>query len=185
VNAGKVRIGIIGAGGFGLFALQHFTQVEGVELAGMAGTHREAAFAAARRFGVPDLQEVDALLERGDIDLVYIATPPFLHHPQALKALAAGKQVICGKPLAMDLAQADELVALARARHKDLDVSQLVEVTAGLGEPKLHRYGKLLRAMLRDQLAWIRDPTRERVLTEANGRDSLAMACAATRLAGG
>ena len=97
----QIRVGVIGCGGFGLFALQHFVQVPGVIPAGMAGTHREAAYAAARRFGIPDIQDVNAMVSRHDIDLVYIATPPFLHYPQAMAALRAGKHVICEKPLAM------------------------------------------------------------------------------------
>ena len=112
-----IRIGALGAGGFGLFALQQFTQVPGVELVGMAATHREAAFAMAQRFSISDLQDVDALLARDDINLVYIATPPFLHHPLAMKALQAGKHVICEKPLAMDLSQADEMIRLASEKR--------------------------------------------------------------------
>src|SRR5437660_5758317 len=112
-----IRIGALGAGGFGLFALQQFTQIPGVELVGMAATHREAAFAMAQRFGIPDLQDPDTLLTRDDINLVYIATPPFLHHPQAMKALAAGKHVICEKPLALTLQQADEMIALAAQKR--------------------------------------------------------------------
>jgi predicted dehydrogenase len=112
-----IRIGALGAGGFGLFALQHFTQIPGVSLAGMAATHREAAFAMAQRFGIPDLVDEDALLAREDINLVYISTPPFLHHPQAMKALRAGKHVICEKPLALNLTQADEMISLAREKH--------------------------------------------------------------------
>jgi predicted dehydrogenase len=113
-----IGLGVIGAGGFGLYALQQFTQVPGVRLVAMAGTHRPAALAAARRFGIPDVEEVDALLARDDIDLVYIATPPFLHHPQAMAALAAGKHVICEKPLAMTVAQADEMIAAAHAADR-------------------------------------------------------------------
>src|SRR5215510_5124274 len=112
-----IRIGALGAGGFGLFALQQFTQIPGVELAGMAATHREAAFAMIQRFGVPDIQDEDALLARDDINLIYIATPPFLHHSQAIKALRAGKHVICEKPLALDLQQADEMIAIARGKN--------------------------------------------------------------------
>ncbi len=111
-----VRMGVVGCGGFGLFALQHFTQVAGVELVGMSGTHRPAAYAAAQRFGVPDIVDVDEMVRRPDIDLVYISTPPFLHHPQAMLALQAGKHVICEKPLAMDLNEADEMIAAARER---------------------------------------------------------------------
>jgi predicted dehydrogenase len=114
MNAGAIRIGAIGAGGFGLFALQHFTQIPGVKLVGMAGTHREAAFAMVQRFGIPDIEDVDALLNRPDIDLVYISTPPFLHYAQAMKALQAGKHVICEKPLAISLWEADEMIALAK-----------------------------------------------------------------------
>ena len=48
MDHGEIRLGVIGCGGFGLFALQQFAQVPGVKLVGMAGTHRPAALAAAR-----------------------------------------------------------------------------------------------------------------------------------------
>jgi predicted dehydrogenase len=112
----EIGLGVIGCGGFGLFALQQFTQVPGVKLLGMAGTHRPAAAAAAKRFGVPDIEEIDALLARDDIDMVYLATPPFLHFSQTMKALAAGKHVLCEKPLAMNVAEAEAMVQSARTR---------------------------------------------------------------------
>ena len=117
MNEKEIHLGVIGCGGFGLFALQHFAQVPGVKLVGMAGTHREAAYAAAKRFGIPDIIEVEALVEQSDIDLIYIATPPFLHSPQAMLALNAGKHVICEKPLALNYKEADKMIALARERN--------------------------------------------------------------------
>jgi predicted dehydrogenase len=126
MSQGEIGLGIIGAGGFGLYALQHFAQIPGIRLVAMAGTHRAAAQAAARRFGIPDIEDVDQLLGRDDVDLVYIATPPFLHHPQALAALAAGKHVICEKPLAMTVEQADEMIAVAR-RNDRLLVANLMQ----------------------------------------------------------
>jgi len=111
-----INLGVIGFGGFGLFAVQHFVQIPGVRLVAMAGTHRPAAYAAAQRFGIPDIEKVESLVERDDVDMVYIATPPFLHHPQAMLALSAGKHVICEKPLALTVEQADEMIAVARAR---------------------------------------------------------------------
>jgi predicted dehydrogenase len=365
----ETGLGVIGCGGFGLFALQHFAQVAGVRLVAMAGTHREAARAAARRFGIADIVDIDALVSRDDVDLVYIATPPFLHHPQAMLALEAGKHVICEKPLALTLKHADAMIAAARrgglllvanlmqrynpvfeavrrlveskalgevlhgffenyatdeglppehwfwdrarsggifiehgvhffdlfagwlgkgevvaaqttarpgnpaveeqvqctvrypgellvsfyhgftqaarmdrqelrllfergdvtlqdwvptrvrvraiadeadtrtlcellpgarldvtttyspkdracsARHKELDVYQMLELTAGLDAHKMHRYGELLRAMLADQLAWINDRSHTRTITDENGRSSLALAVAADELA--
>ena len=118
MHDGPVRLGVVGCGGFGLFALQHFTQVPGVALVGLAGTHRPASLAAAARFGVENVDDPAELLRRDDVDVVYIATPPFLHFPQAMTALEAGKHVIVEKPLALTVAEADELVAVARRRDR-------------------------------------------------------------------
>lgn len=115
-NVQPIRLGVIGCGGFGLFALQQFVQTPGVEAAGMAGTQRPAALAAAARFGMENADDVGELLRRDDVDAVYIATPPFLHHEQAMAALEAGKHVIVEKPLALTVAEADEMIAAARAR---------------------------------------------------------------------
>jgi predicted dehydrogenase len=52
-----------------------------------------------------------------DVQLVYIATPPFLHYEQARDALRAGKHVIVEKPLAVTMDQADELVSIAREKR--------------------------------------------------------------------
>ncbi len=119
-------MGVSGCGGFGLFALQQFTQIAGVQLVGLAGTHRPAALAAAARFGVENVDDVGQLFQRDDVDLIYIATPPFLHYPQALAALQAGKHVIVEKPLALTVGQADELLAVAR-RHDRLLVANLMQ----------------------------------------------------------
>lgn len=121
-----VNLGVVGAGGFGLFALQHFLQVPGVRLAAMASTHREAATAMARRFGLGEVLELPQLLERSDIDLVYIATPPYLHAEQSLACLKAGKHVICEKPLAINLQDAQGLLTLA-AQEELLMVNNLMQ----------------------------------------------------------
>ncbi|HEU5115415.1 MAG TPA: Gfo/Idh/MocA family oxidoreductase [Isosphaeraceae bacterium] len=109
-----IGLGVIGCGGFGLFALQQFGQVPGVRFVGMAGTHRPASVAAAARFGVENTDDLGEFLGNDELDVVYIATPPFLHHDQAMAALEAGKHVIVEKPLAMTVAQADALIAVAR-----------------------------------------------------------------------
>ena len=146
----QIGVGVIGCGGFGLFALQQFAQVPGVKLVGMAATYREAAHAVARRFGLPDVTEVEALLQMPGLDLVYIATPPFLHHPQAMQALQAGKHVLVEKPGALHLAQADEMLAVARERGLLLatDLMQrynpLFDAVQGLLERK--PLGELLHA---------------------------------------
>ena len=111
-----VGIGILGFGGFAMFAAQQFAQVEGAALRYIAGTHREASLACAARFGLVDVEHAAALFALPDVSLVYIASPPFLHYEQALGALRAGKHVIVEKPLALTNAEADELVALANQK---------------------------------------------------------------------
>jgi len=147
----RFRLGVIGCGGFGLFALQHFTQIPDIELVAMAGAYGRTAEAAAQRFGIAEQEDVEDLVGRDDVDMVYIATPPFLHHPQAMVALRAGKHVICEKPLALKLDQADEMIAAARERDLLLvanlmqrynplfdAVKRLID-SGALGEP-LHAY---------------------------------------------
>src|SRR6476646_449745 len=101
MDDGDIGLGVIGCGGFGLFALQQFAQVPGIRLAGMAGTARPAAEAAARRYGLDDVVDVERLLAIPSVDLIHISTPPFLHYYQSKQSLLAGKHVICEKPLAL------------------------------------------------------------------------------------
>ena len=67
----------------------------------------------------------DEVLAMGDIDIVDIATPPSLHFPQAVAALAAGKQVVCEKPLVGSLAEVDQLEAAeAKATGRVMPIFQ-------------------------------------------------------------
>src|SRR5262245_19183430 len=77
-NERRIGVGVIGCGGFGLFALQQFAQVPGVNIIGLSDTQPASANAAISRFGLPDSLDVESLVAIPGIDLVYIATPPFL-----------------------------------------------------------------------------------------------------------
>jgi predicted dehydrogenase len=112
----ELGIGVIGMGGFGLFAVQQFVQVPGVRLVAIAGSKREEAIRTAERFGADQLATLDELVNHPDVDIVYIATPPFMHYEQAMLALHAGKNVICEKPLAMNPEQGAEMLALAKEK---------------------------------------------------------------------
>jgi predicted dehydrogenase len=56
---------------------------------------------------------LEEILEDGEVDAVHLAVPNVLHHPMAKKCLAAGKHVMCEKPLGMDTTETEELKALA------------------------------------------------------------------------
>lgn len=112
-----LRFAVIGAGGFARFAVAQFVKREGVRLAAVYDLDQAAI--AMLRAEHPDIEafaSLDQLLADPTIGLVYIASPPYLHHAQSLAALRAGKHVICEKPAALDARQARELKALAEEK---------------------------------------------------------------------
>ena len=110
----EIGIGTIGCGGFALFSLEQYASIEGVRLVALSEPNPVAADTARRRFNLPESESIESLCARPDVDLVYIATPPFLHHDHALAALQSGKHVVCEKPLAITLAEADEMLTVAK-----------------------------------------------------------------------
>jgi 1,5-anhydro-D-fructose reductase (1,5-anhydro-D-mannitol-forming) len=90
-------------------------QPEG-ELRGIASSNVERARAFAREKGIPVAYDsVDVLLADPEIDAVYISTTNEHHKPQTLAAAAAGKHVLCEKPLALTLADAQEMMVACSA----------------------------------------------------------------------
>ncbi|WP_243708262.1 Gfo/Idh/MocA family oxidoreductase [Actinomadura sp. GC306] len=85
-----------------------------IELAAVASRDPAKAPAVARRFGCAAADGYDGLLERADVDAVYIPLPAALHAHWTARALAAGKHVLAEKPLACDHATAVALVDQAR-----------------------------------------------------------------------
>jgi hypothetical protein len=130
-----------------------------------------------------DRQEVRLLFERGDITLEeWVPT-----HGRILAAVdeTSTRQLVELFPNAkLDITNvyAGEQRA-AFGRHKKLDLYQKVQISFGAGTDKMIRYGELLRSVFRDQFKWICDRNHQRILTEENGRESLAMAIQATVLA--
>ena len=114
----RYRLGCNRVWGVRALCVAAVCSIPGLKLAGMAGTARPAALAAANRFGLENIEPIDAMLAKPGIDIVYIATPPFLHFDQARQALEAGKHVICEKPLALTTSQADELISIAHKKQR-------------------------------------------------------------------
>jgi len=115
VSKSELRIGIIGAGGFAEFSAKTFLQVPGIKIVAIADTNFTAANELALKVSAKSYIDGPSLLSDSNVDLVYIATPPFLHYSQSKAALLAGKHVICEKPAAIKTSEAEELVALARS----------------------------------------------------------------------
>jgi len=108
-------LGLIGCGTFGVFCSDAFSRMPDVRIAAVTDVNPEAAASAAKRFGCEALDDAAKLVNHPDVDIVHIATPPASHHELALTAIRADKHVLCEKPLALNLAQADEILAAARS----------------------------------------------------------------------
>jgi predicted dehydrogenase len=107
------RSGIVGAGFIGGVHARAVRAAGGV-LAAVAGRNAESAAAAATRLlAERAVASAEELVEADDIDVVHICTPNHLHAPLAERAIAAGKHVICEKPLSTDVAGARRLAGLA------------------------------------------------------------------------
>src|SRR5579871_6719763 len=75
---------------------------------------------AAQRYGVERVYgDYEALLADSDVQVVYIALPNHLHREWAIRAAHAGKHLLCEKPLALNAAEADEIISTCRS-HKVL-----------------------------------------------------------------
>lgn len=111
--ADKLRWGVLSTANIGTGAVIPATQKsERGEVTAIASRDEETARAVAAELGIPkSYGSYEALLENPDIDAVYNPLPNHLHAEWTMKAAAAGKHVLCEKPLAMSAAQAQEVVA--------------------------------------------------------------------------
>jgi predicted dehydrogenase len=88
----------------------------GVQVHGVVGSSYSRALERATALGLPPAYEsFDAMLADLRVDVVHITSPNHLHYPQVKAALAAGKHVVCEKPLTMTSTESAELVRLAKA----------------------------------------------------------------------
>jgi predicted dehydrogenase len=127
IEAGRVwGYGLIGAGLFGQFCLQHYRQMPQIRAVAVTDLNAAVAREAAAATGAQMCGSVAELLARADIDLVHIATPPFTHRMFATEALQAGKHVLCEKPLATTLADGEYLVGLAKEKGLVLAVNLIM-----------------------------------------------------------
>lgn len=109
----KIKVGVVGTGFIGPAHVEALRRLPNIEVAALCEVTEELARQKADALGIERSCLFDDLLQQEDITSVHICTPNFLHYAQSKAALLAGKHVICEKPLATDLKEAEELVQLA------------------------------------------------------------------------
>jgi len=115
--------GILGTGRIARSFATDLQEVPGARLAAVGSRTPGSAQAFAATYGGPEATahgSYDALVADPAVDVVYVATPHTLHLENARLAFAAGKHVLCEKPLAVNAAEAEEMVRLAREHDRFL-----------------------------------------------------------------
>jgi len=118
-----LRFGLIGCGRVAPRHAASIVDLPQAELVAVADVIESRARRFAAEYGAQACYtDYRALLARPDIDIVSVCTPSGLHAPMTLDALAAGKHVIVEKPIALSTADADRMIAAARAAGRKLCV---------------------------------------------------------------
>ncbi|MGE5459563.1 MAG: Gfo/Idh/MocA family protein, partial [Solirubrobacterales bacterium] len=101
MTADVARIGMVGAGGIARTHAENLREIDGVRLVAVMDPVRERAEALAAEYGARAHEDLEPLL--GEVDAVYVCSPPTFHRAQVEAAAAAGKHVYLEKPIATTL----------------------------------------------------------------------------------
>ena len=112
-RASEIGAAVIGSGFIGTVHIEALRRL-GVQVHGILGSTPDRAAASAERLGVKKAYaSLSELLADDGVEVVHVTSPNHLHHPQVREILAAGRHVVCEKPLALTSTESAELVTLA------------------------------------------------------------------------
>lgn len=129
----KLGVALVGLGGYSTGQLAPALQeTRWCKLTGVVTGDREKGERWSRQYGFPaeNIYHYDNMHELADndaIDIVYVVTPPGLHHRDTLAAARAGKHVICEKPMANSVAECDEMIKVCREQNVKLSIGYRLE----------------------------------------------------------
>lgn len=116
-----INWGLIGLGNIASQFIEDLHLVKGAKPYAVAARKLEKAEAFARDYGAPQAYgSLEQMLEDGQVDIVYIATPHNSHAEIAIECLNAGKHVLCEKPLSVNLDQARRMVEISKKSQRFL-----------------------------------------------------------------
>ncbi len=135
-----IRIGVVGVGHLGQHHARKFQSIEGACLAGIYDRNQTRADEIAAKLNTKAFESYEALL--GSCDAVDIAATTTAHYELAKPALLAGKHIFLEKPITSEMAQAEELLALAEQKGLIIQVGHIerfnpviLKVEHEIGEP--------------------------------------------------
>lgn len=120
-----LRVALVGCGNIGVKGhIPAYTDLPSASLTAVCDAAEDLARAAGAATGATVYTDYDALIGRDDIDAVDICTPPWTHAELTIKAAQAGKHILCEKPIAPSLEDADAMIAAAAANDVTLMIGQ-------------------------------------------------------------
>ncbi|MSS72711.1 MAG: Gfo/Idh/MocA family oxidoreductase [Candidatus Latescibacteria bacterium] len=127
------RVGLVGCGGMGRHHLEALKAMPEFETAALCDLFPEALGRSGEAFGVKArYTDFEKMYDEVKPDLVTVATQTRGHHAPTVAALKRGISVMCEKPIAIDLAEADEMVAASKASGAKLAIHQQNHVSPGI-----------------------------------------------------
>lgn len=144
-DSSGVKIGVIGCGHWGPNHIRVFSQLRDSRVTAIADLDPKRLEAIREQYAhVAPFKDYREMLKTGDVDAVVVAAPTKLHYAMVRDALNAGKHVLCEKPLCVEVAEGDELVALAAKKNLILMVGHVFLFNPGI--VKLHELIKYKEA---------------------------------------
>jgi predicted dehydrogenase len=131
-----VSFGIVSPGRWGRKLLDAAKESSRLKFAGIFSRDQAKAAEIVGAFGGHAYPSYEAMLADAAIEAVVIPTPHFLHHPQTLAALKAGKHVFVEKPIATTIAEAEEMLRASQTAKRVLAVGHQGRHTGGIRKVK-------------------------------------------------
>lgn len=176
-----LRVAIMGLGGYATRVAEAMKDCSKAKLTGLISGTPSKIVDWRAKYNVPEkncynYENFETIRNNPDIDAVYVITPNALHKEGVIRAARAGKQVICEKPMAVNAAEAEEMIAACRQAKVKLLVGYRMhfeaKTLAVIEMRKAGNFGKIL--FFQGQCGFkIGDPTQWRLKKELAGGGSL------------
>ena len=121
-----VNIGIIGAGFMGNMHATVYSQLPDVKILAIADIRGEKAKSLAKRFKSIPYYDPQQIFQKQDIQIIDICLPTFLHKEYVIKAAENGKDVICEKPIALTVEEANEMIEVCKKYNVRFMVAHVI-----------------------------------------------------------
>lgn len=170
----KLRLGLVGLGTAGRSVAEAASKVPGWDFVAGTDVRPEARDQYQAQYRIRVFDSVAHMCEWQDVDVVYVATPNFLHAEQAITALESQKHVIVEKPMALNLEQCDAMIAAAERNRVKLMVAHTRSFNPPIRKMRevvsSNRLGRVIQINTIHYSPWlVRPRLPEELITELGG----------------